>query len=216
MPSQIHAPRETLSKSRLESLSDGIFAFAMTLLVLSLSVPILSKSEAPFVLPAKLAEIWPEFLLFVIAFFILSGYWLSHHRILSPVVYVDKWLIRINFVVLFFVVLIPFTTSVSGDYSYVLEAVLLFHINLLLGSLTLTILWAYIYRNFTRLSPEETLPSREGLARGVIFPGVCVLAIGISFVSPQNSMWSYALIPFLMLAAHHWGFWRRRGNKFTG
>jgi uncharacterized membrane protein len=204
-------PRETLDKSRLEALSDGIFAFAMTLLVLSLTVPMVTEAEAKLVLPGKLAQVWPEFLLFVIAFFILSGFWLSHHRILSPVRYVDQWVIRINFLVLFFVVLIPFTTSVSGDYSHVLEAVLLFHINLLIGSLMLTFLWLYIRHNFAKLSSGEPAPFELGLSRSVIIPSVCLIAIGVSFVSPSDSMWSYALIPFLMFVSHHWGFWRKKG-----
>jgi uncharacterized membrane protein len=216
MPPETHHPRETLSKSRLESLSDGIFAFAMTLLVLSLTVPMVSDADAPLVLPGELAQVFPEFILFIIAFFILSGYWLSHHRIFSPVVYVDEWVIRINFLVLFFVVLIPFTTSVSGDYSSVLEAVLLFHINLLIGSLMLTLLWLYIRRNFAKLSTEEPGPIDSGLSRGVIIPAVCLLAIGISFVNPASSMWSYALIPFLMFFARHWGFWRRRSESSQG
>jgi len=208
-------PRETLSKSRLEALSDGIFAFAMTLLVLSLTVPMVSQAEAPLVLPGQLADVLPEFILFVIAFFILSGYWLSHHRIFGPVRYVDNWVIRINFLVLFFVVLIPFTTSVSGDYSNVLEAVLIFHVNLLIGSLMLTLLWVYIYHNFAKLSLEEPEPFRMGLSRGVIIPAVCLLAIGISFWSPQNSMWSYLLIPILISLSRHWGFWRRKGIEST-
>lgn len=209
-------PRETLSKSRLEALSDGIFAFAMTLLVLSLTVPMVSEADAPLVLPGQLAQIGPEFLLFVIAFFILSGFWLSHHRILSPVSYVDQWVIRINFLVLFFVVLIPFTTSVSGDYSHVLEAVLLFHVNLLIGSLMLTLLWLYIRHNFTTLSTEAPGPIDSGLSRSVIIPSVCLLAIGVSFVSPSSSMWSYALIPFLIFFTRHWGFWRGKRNQSTG
>jgi uncharacterized membrane protein len=215
MPPETSPPQETLNKSRLESLSDGIFAFAMTLLVLSLTIPIVSQADAPLVLPGKLADVLPEFILFVIAFFILSGYWLSHHKILSPVRYVDSWVIRINFLVLFFVVLIPYTTSVSGDYSNVLEAVLLFHFNLLIGSLMLTLLWVYIHHNFAKLSSEAPQPFRTGLSRGVIIPAVCLLAIGISFVSPQESMWSYLLIPFLISLSRHWGFWRRKGIEST-
>jgi uncharacterized membrane protein len=216
MPPETSPPKETLSKSRLESLSDGIFAFAMTLLVLSLTIPLVSQAEAPLVLPSKLADVLPEFILFVIAFFILSGYWLSHHKILSPVRYVDSWVIRINFLVLFFVVLIPYTTSVSGDYSNVLEAVLLFHVNLLIGSLMLTLLWVYIYHNFAKLSSEEPEPFHLGLSRGVIIPSVCLLAIGISFVSTQKSMWSYLLIPFLISLSRHWGFWRRKSESSSG
>ena len=211
MSTETAPPRETLNKSRLEALSDGIFAFAMTLLVLSLTVPMVSDAEAPLVLPGQQNRRRTSHRI-IIAFFILSGFWLSHHRILSPVMYVDQWVIRINFLILFFVVLIPFTTSVSGDYSHVLEAVLLFHINLLIGSLLLTALWLYIRRNFAILSTEKPEPIDSGLYRSVIIPSVCLLAIAVSFVSPSDSMWSYALIPFLMFFTRHRGFRRKKGT----
>ncbi|HIH26897.1 MAG TPA: DUF1211 domain-containing protein, partial [Methanoregulaceae archaeon] len=119
---------ETMEKSRLEALSDGIFAFAMTLLVISLTVPVIPKEEAPGLLPPLIMKIFPEFIIFAIAFFVLAGYWLSHHRILRSIRYVDNGLIWINIFLLFFIVLIPFSTSISGDYDNVRMAVLLFHI----------------------------------------------------------------------------------------
>ena len=106
---------ETMEKSRLEALSDGIFAFAMTLLVISLTVPVIPKEEAPWLLPPLIMKIFPEFIIFAIAFFVLAGYWLSHHRILRSIRYVDNRLIWINIFLLFFIVLIPFSTSISGD-----------------------------------------------------------------------------------------------------
>ncbi|HNY88901.1 MAG TPA: TMEM175 family protein, partial [Methanoregulaceae archaeon] len=133
------AGKEGIGKSRLEALSDGIFAFSMTLLVISLTVPLVPDWDAPALLPGMIADMFPEFLIFSIAFFIIAGYWLAHHRILRSIDYVDDRLIWINLLLLFFIVLIPFTTSISGDYNAVLEAVLLFHINLLCASIALTL-----------------------------------------------------------------------------
>ncbi len=192
---------ETIGKSRLEALSDGIFAFAMTLLVLSLTVPEIPRDQASFLLPDRIAGLLPEFVLFVIAFFVLSGYWFSHHRILGNIRYVDGVLIRLNIFLLFSIVLIPFTTSISGDYTNVLEAVLLFHINILASSLLLAGMTYYIAKKRVVLAPRAAEGWGEGQARAVIIPLVILFAIGVSFLDPSKSMWCYGLIPVLLIAS---------------
>ena len=199
--------REGVGKSRLESLSDGIFAFAMTLLVISLAVPVIPKQDAPELLPTLISGMSSEFLIFAIAFFILAGYWLSHHRILRSIEYVDDRLIWTNILLLFFIVLIPFTTSISGDYDNVLEAVLLFHINLLCASALLTFVWLYIRKHYEELTSGE-VPERElkrmewtGKFRALAIPAVTVVAILVSFFDPAKSMWCYLLIPAIMVIA---------------
>lgn len=194
---------ERIGKSRLESLSDGIFAFAMTLLVISLAVPDIPRQKAPDVLPGALASMYPEFLLFVISFFILSGFWVSHHHILERVKYVDSILVRINILLLFFIVFIPFTTSISGDYSNVLEAVLFFHFNLLAASLTLIAMRWYINRHSTTLNPELNPPGMRDIGPAIVMPAMILLAIGVSFIDTGGSMWCYALIPVVLFAIGH-------------
>ncbi|HUU74480.1 MAG TPA: TMEM175 family protein [Methanoregulaceae archaeon] len=199
MDSEKQLRREGLAKSRIEALSDGIFAISMTLLVLSLTVPNIPLDKASELLPGVISGLYSEFLFFAIAFFILGGYWLAHHRILHSVKYVDERLIWINILLLFFVVLIPFTTTLSGDYPNVLEAVILFHFNLLVASLLLTILWTYVRHNQMTLMPErgkDHPPVQEAIPnRVIVIPGLIVLAIAVSFVDTHASMWCYILIP---------------------
>lgn len=194
---------ERIGKSRLEAMSDGIFAFAMTLLVITITIPQVPLEQAPELLPGEIANLHSEFLLFVIAFFILAGYWMSHHRILARIEFVDDILIRINILVLFFIVMIPFTTSLSGDYTNVLEAVLLFHLNLLLASLALTAMWAYSRRHWTRLAPGMEPPGLRGLERALVMPVVILVAIVMSFIDTYASMWCYALLPLLLFLAEY-------------
>lgn len=199
--------KEGIGKSRLESLSDGIFAFAMTLLVITLTVPVIPKREAPELLPTLISGMFSEFLIFAIAFFILSGYWLSHHRILRSIDYINDRLIWVNILLLFFIVLIPFTTSISGDYDNVLEAVLLFHFNLLCASALLTLIWLYIREHYEELTTGEghergvLRMESAGKARVLAIPAITVLAILVSFIDPAKSMWCYLLIPVIMVIA---------------
>jgi uncharacterized membrane protein len=197
--------KEGVGKSRLESLSDGIFAFAMTLLVISLAVPIVPEQDAAALLPGLISDMFSEFLIFTIAFFILAGYWLSHHRVLRSIDYINDRLIWLNILLLFFIVLIPFTTAISGDYDTVLEAVLLFHVNLLCASVLLTLIWLYIRAHYGYLTnneePEHVLErvERAGRYRALATPVVTILAIVVSFVNPAMSMLCYLLIPVIIV-----------------
>ena len=195
MLEEILNSRETVEKSRTEALSDGIFAFAMTLLVISLAVPPIPEKDAPAVLPGVLAGMWGEFLIFVIAFFVIASFWLSHHRIIRRVEYVDDRLIWINITFLFFIVLIPFTTTISGDYSNVLEAVLFFHGNILVASLLLTLILGYINHQSAKLNPHGGELGMKGMGRAFILPVTALIAIAMSFVSTDASFWCYAIVP---------------------
>jgi uncharacterized membrane protein len=79
-----------ISKSRLEALVDGIFAFAMTLLVLSLAVPVIPSAQAAEKLPDILIGMGPAFLSFIIAFFVLARFWIVHHRYFLLLKTIDK------------------------------------------------------------------------------------------------------------------------------
>ena len=184
-----------LSKARLEALVDGIFAFAMTLLVTGLVIPEIAKPDAAAVLPGKIAAMRPEFFSFIIAFFVLASFWQIHHRHFHSVRTVTPMLVRINLFILACVVLMPFTTNISGDYPEVIVAVDLFHINMfLLGSLFL-VQWWYLTRTPKITSgPVDRTEAINGMRRSVVTPTISALAFAIAFVEPSLSMATYLLI----------------------
>jgi len=104
-----------ISKSRLEALVDGIFAFAMTLLVTGLFLPHIPRTEAEAKLAGTIAEMRSEFISFLVAFFVLASFWQIHNRQFHHVRRVDAGLMRITLFILACVVLMPFTTNISGD-----------------------------------------------------------------------------------------------------
>lgn len=184
-----------ISKNRLEALVDGIFAFAMTLLVTGLVIPHLSKEEAGAKLTAAIREMRSEFISFLVAFFVLASFWQMHHRQLHYVRVVDPGIIRITLFILVCVILMPFTTNISGDYSHVQIAVNLFHVNMFSLGFFFLIHWWYLTRTHdvtsVAISNRDAL---NGMLRSLIAPVISALAFALSFISPAWSMATYLLI----------------------
>jgi uncharacterized membrane protein len=184
-----------ISRNRLESLVDGIFAFAMTLLVTGLVIPHLSKTEAETRLAVSIAAMHSELISFLVAFFVLASFWLKHNQQFHYIHRVDSGVMRITLFILACVVLLPFTTNASGDYSDVQIAVALFHINMFCLGLFFLIHWWYLTRNPAITS--VTISSREaanGIWGSLITPAIAALGFAFSFVSPSWSMATYLLI----------------------
>src|SRR4051794_7307713 len=93
-----------LSPSRVEAFSDGVFAIALTLLVLSLQVPAGTTDEE---LPRALRELGPTLFGYVLSAFVIGLYWMSHHRLFSVVRKVDEGLLVLTLVVLVLIAALP-------------------------------------------------------------------------------------------------------------
>jgi uncharacterized membrane protein len=106
-----------VDRSRLEAFSDGVFAVAITLLVLNLAVagPGTTKHPNPSLL-LQLGRLWPSFAAYVVSFFMIGIIWVNHHVLVRSIKTVNRTLLFLNLVLLLFVVLIPFATATMADY----------------------------------------------------------------------------------------------------
>jgi uncharacterized membrane protein len=102
-----------VSKSRLEAFSDGVFAIAITLLVLEIKVP---PSGGDASLAHGLLELWPSYAGFVVSFITIGIIWVNHHAVLATIETVDRALLFRNLILLLTVSFIPFPTAVMADY----------------------------------------------------------------------------------------------------
>ncbi len=118
------------SRNRIEALADGVFAVAMTLLVLDIKVPELQSPSATAELPLKLLALWPKFLGYLISFVILGAYWVGHHMQLSFIRRADRPLLWINILFLLWVALVPFSTALLSEYSKSRVAIAIYGANL--------------------------------------------------------------------------------------
>jgi uncharacterized membrane protein len=208
-----------LSRNRVEALTDGVFAVAMTLLVLDIKVPELQPPLDISQLPARLLALWPKFLSYTISFVILGVYWVGHHIQLSFIRRMDRPLLWINLLFLLWVVLVPFSTALLSEYPMTQIAITVYGLNLIAIGITLALHWWYATAETRHVDPD--IPPalvRGALLRTLMAPSVYVVAIAASFVRPEVSLFLYALVPVLYILPGrldlHWSR-RRQSNSST-
>jgi uncharacterized membrane protein len=101
-----------VDSARLEAFSDGVFAVAITLLALDLVV----AGPGHGTLAHQLADKWPAFAAYFISFLTIGIIWVNHHAIFKNLADIDRTLLFLNLLLLFFVVSIPFATSTMASY----------------------------------------------------------------------------------------------------
>ena len=191
----------SLSTRRIEALADGIFAFAMTLLVLTLTLP--DATQTKLSLSQLLVAQWPKFFNYALSFALLAIFWIVHHRQFHVIRRTDRGHIWINIGILMFVALVPFTTDVAGDYSRQTLAELLFSGNLLVLGLLFLLNW--IYACWHHRLVDADLGRKiifRGTVRSCILPAVAAVSMTVALFIPRWGLTVYLLIPIIEL--HPW------------
>ena len=140
-----------LSKGRLEALSDGIFATVMTVLVLSLTVPVIATASSPSELNADVTAyvigLTPDILGYVLSFLLLAVMWVSHHNIFHYLKKVDRTLIWLNIIFLLAVGFVPFSTALLGRYPLLQLPIIIYGANVVGIALSMLGFLRYASRN---------------------------------------------------------------------
>lgn len=185
--------------SRILALSDGIFAFAMTLLVLGLALP---AGFAPSRVGNVLRNLQAAFLAYLLSFFVIFLYWVAHHQIFQYIVRYDRTLINLNVVFLLFIAVMPFVTNLLSAASSQLLAVLVYSLTQIAAGTALAVLWQYAARNRRLVDPS--MPSswiRYVSLRSALSPVYFLAALPVAFWSPAYGEYSWLglfLLQFLL------------------
>ncbi|MDF0679465.1 MAG: TMEM175 family protein [Candidatus Nitrosocosmicus sp.] len=186
-------------KGRLESLTDGVFAIIMTILVFNISVPeLILFTEGDFAserLSAKFADLWPDFLAYVISFSTLGAFWVAHHRIFRWILYVDRPLIWINISFLMIIGLIPFSTTILTQYLDSQNSIFAFSFNAILAGLLIYAIYYYVKRNPDLVDKSvQALIEKSSSRRIVATILTYSVAIIFSFIYLQASLFLLLLV----------------------
>jgi uncharacterized membrane protein len=108
--------RDSVEFARTLAFSDGLFAIAMTLLVVSIAVPTISDTNSVGELADALNDLVPNFVSFFVSFAVIGRYWLAHHLSISLLEAMDQGFIGLNLTYLAFIAFLPFPTALLGEY----------------------------------------------------------------------------------------------------
>lgn len=202
-----------LKPNRIEALSDGVFAIVMTLLVIELSVPIISKIRAEVDLGSMLLDMWPKFLAFTLSFLVLGILWFTHHAQFHFIVRSNGMFVWLNIIFLLSVALVPFSTALVGEYHiYSKTAIIFAGTNGFLCTLMLNILWWYATKKQDLVDKElvenEIEPKVIMLFQIRLIVGAVsfLLVIAFSFVDPLISIIIFGISAIYgIIASIIWG-----------
>ena len=205
VPTSEHSSEHILSTERLEALVDGIFAFAMTLLVLSIDLPAsIPTASANQAILKYLIDLMPRLGSYVIVFLILGMLWYAHQRTFHFIKYIDTNILWINLIFLMFIALAPLTTNLAGDYGNFQMGILPMEIHILIMNLIFGYMWYYTISRPEMLSHElNSLEIARAKERIIFQITTALAAICISFISPAWSTLPYILLFYLIISNRH-------------
>jgi uncharacterized membrane protein len=180
---------------RIVTFSDGVFAIAITLLVLNIETPEIPANLVAEDLPGRLLDLWPKLLSYVISFLVILTYWIAHHSIFSAIKGYDRKLIWLNSLFLMCVAFLPFPASLFGEYGDQPLVVAIYAGSLAITRLLLTAVWWYASsgrRLVDRDLDERTIKAYR--LRGLAIPLIFLLSIFISFFSVSAALYSWVLL----------------------
>ena len=195
-----------MSTSRVEAFSDGVFAIAITLLILEIRVPEVEEGE----LWRALRDLWPSYAAFGVSFLVIGIVWVNHHAIWEHVVAVDRPLLFVNLALLGAVAFLPFPTALlatyiqAGDDAHVAAA---FYSGAMAAiGITFAAMWNYSARTpqllHRRVDPRQTALVRT---RSLIGPVAYGVLIAMAFVSAPLTLALHGVLAlFYAMSGTRW------------
>jgi uncharacterized membrane protein len=173
--------------ARIVAFTDGVFAIAITLLVLNIDAPEVSDES----LRDEIVDLWPSLLAYFLSFAVVGRFWVVHHRVFETVKSFDGRLLALNLLFLSFVVLVPFTTEVLGEYGNTRAGVVTYAGVLGLAALTNWLMIRYILAAGHVEEEHRGHTAPFGGRLGLINPAVFLVSIPVALINPYVAigMW---------------------------
>ena len=203
-------PEDVVSSARLETFADGVFAIAITLLVLEIRIPDPGENVS-----RALVDLWPSFLAYVTSFLTIGTIWTDHHRLFTVIRGTTHGFLFVNILLLMPIAFLPYPTAVVARHWFegkdqVVPAMLLYGGTIALVAIMFRVMW--LYASSRGLLVAEAASSRAVRRRGELIyrlaPLIYVLGAAASVIDPILS-----LIVFLGLAVYWLSPSRRGANS---
>ena len=177
--------------SRIVAFSDGVFSIAITLLVLELKLP---EDLANGEIWSALRDQHEQFLAYAISFAVIARFWIVHHAFFSEVKAFNTRLIGLNMLYLAFIVLIPFSSQVLGEYGGTLPAVVVYSVNL--AAVILVGQWMRWDARRADLTTTDAETAREDFYTSIFIAAVFLVSIIVALFAPSVAPWIWLALFF--------------------
>ena len=186
--------------ARIAAFSDGVFAIAVTLLALQLRVPFGERVDVW----AALRDLWPSFVSFAISFVVIGGYWIAHHRLFSLIERYDRRLLWLNLLSLFFIVLMPFTTSLIGVHGGSDVSVIVYALSVAAAGFANTAMAAYALggRRLCSATVDDRV-ARFQIWRGLVIALTFVVSLALLPLGPTPVELSWLSLAVIQRIVRH-------------
>jgi uncharacterized membrane protein len=192
-----------MSRARFDAFSDGVFAFAATLLILGITLPAFahgppSESE----LSAALLHLWPNLLAYVLSFAVIGIMWQNHHTLFRIVGRIDRLTSLLNLGLLGVTVFIPFATSVLGSYPATRPATFLYGLTLTSSAVMYNLIVAHLKQTRAFDAGVSDATIRQTVLAYRLGMATYACAMLISLLAPIISFALYLLVAAYYLIPH--------------
>jgi len=192
--------------SRVEAFSDGVFAIAITLLILAVGI---EQALSEGSLGQQLVDLWPAYVAYAVSFLTIGIMWVNHHAVFRQFARVDRPLLLLNVLLLMLIAFTPFPTRVVADHAQSPEdrqaAALLYGTTMTITAILFFSVWIYGSRHVLR--PDADRREVSGITRSYL-PGAPTYAFAtlLAFVSSIASLVMFAAIAlFYALSSSFFG-----------
>ena len=183
-----------METSRAEAFSDGVFAIAITLLILAVgNEQAVSEGD----LGQQLRDLWPAYIAYAVSFLTIGIMWVNHHAVFRQFAHVDRPLLLLNVLLLMLIAFVPFPTRVVAEHARSADdrqaAALLYGTTMTITAILFFCVWIYGSRHLLR--PDADRREVSGITRSYL-PGAPIYATAtlVAFVSSTASLIMFGAI----------------------
>jgi TMEM175 potassium channel family protein len=187
--------------ARIEAFSDGVFAIAITLLILEIKIPGAGSGD----LSRQLLRQWPSYVAFVISFAFIGIMWINHHRLFTHIKRSNNVLLFLNLLLLLGVCAVPFPTAVLAQHlnqSDQRTAAILYHGTYFAIAIFFNVLWRYASRHLLGKDADAHAAGKIS-AQYAVGPLLYLVCVALAWVNvPLSLLLNVALAVFFALPSH--------------
>jgi TMEM175 potassium channel family protein len=190
----------------MEALTDGIFAIAMTLLVLELKVPDLPKSSSAQEVLQKIGEEGPAFFSFLMSFLYCGLLWIMHHLAMHFIRHLQIALVWLNVLFLMSISTMPFSCGMLGHFLRNRAAQEIYFGNMCVAAALLALQWL-VAKQKKLINEDDPVAARLMGQRLIFFPTGLAIGMVVAYFKPLAGSYAFAITLVLLR------FWQRRSHR---